>query len=67
MEKTANRLTPESMFYGLEKTAHRLLRTRLTVYVLRATPHHASNMTCKARDLHEGDWGKPGAVLCWKW
>ncbi|GAY58963.1 hypothetical protein CUMW_190900, partial [Citrus unshiu] len=30
-------------------------------------PHHASNMTCKARDLHEGDWGKPGAVLCWKW
>ena len=31
MEKTANRLTPKSMFYGLEKTAHRLWRKRLTV------------------------------------
>ncbi|KAK9223068.1 hypothetical protein WN944_011510 [Citrus x changshan-huyou] len=30
-------------------------------------PHHVSNMTCKARDLHEGViGGKPGAVLCWK-
>ena len=37
MEKTANRLNPESMFYDLEKTAHRLLRKRLTVYVQRAT------------------------------
>ena len=31
IEKTANRLTPESMFYGLEKTAQRLWRKRLTV------------------------------------
>ena len=41
MEKTANRLTPErltpeSMFYVLEKTAHRLLKKRLTVYLQRA-------------------------------
>ncbi|CAN0920912.1 MLP-like protein 28 [Linum grandiflorum] len=31
-------------------------------------PHHISNMApqkIKACDVHEGDWGKPGTVICW--
>ncbi|CAN1284732.1 MLP-like protein 43 [Linum perenne] len=31
-------------------------------------PHHVSNMApqkIKACEVHEGEWGKPGTVICW--
>ncbi|KAL3578365.1 hypothetical protein D5086_019869 [Populus alba] len=33
-------------------------------------PHHISNMSpakIQNVDLHEGEWGKPGSVICWSY
>ncbi|KAG6759527.1 hypothetical protein POTOM_036008 [Populus tomentosa] len=33
-------------------------------------PHHISNMSpakIQNVDLHEGEWGKPGTVICWSY
>ncbi|OAY25252.1 MLP-like protein 28 [Manihot esculenta] len=37
--------------------------------VLSCRPHHISNMSHNIHgcDLHEGEWGKEGAIVCWKY
>ncbi|KAG8634757.1 MLP-like protein 28 [Manihot esculenta] len=38
--------------------------------VFSCRPHHISNMSpqnIQGCDLHEGEWGKEGAIVCWKY
>ncbi|KAM7484661.1 hypothetical protein LguiA_000670 [Lonicera macranthoides] len=38
--------------------------------IFRYRPHHISNMSpgkIKGVDLHEGEWGTVGSVICWKY
>ncbi|XP_030529105.1 MLP-like protein 28 [Rhodamnia argentea] len=38
--------------------------------VISCRPHHISNMspgTVRGVDLHDGDWGKAGSIICWSY